>query len=93
MRAATFTGFHENPREEAAPAVNERARLDALLRESIYQAGIRQLQTEQKQAAAFRKELSEVQAANKKLESARAEAIAAKEKHEKAAHAAIIVSL
>lgn len=46
-----------------------------------------QLQTEQKQATVFRKELSEVQAANKKLEVAKAEAVAAREKQEKTAAA------
>lgn len=42
-----------------------------------------QLQNEQKQAQAFRKELSEVQAANKKLEIAKAEAFAARDKEVK----------
>jgi chromosome segregation ATPase len=67
----------------------EKEKLTASLKEarSDLESTRSQLQTEQKQATAFRRELSEVQAANKKLELAKAEAVAAREKHEKTAAA------
>ena len=72
-------------RAELADAIAERDKLTASVKDvrADLESTRGQLQTEQKQAAAFRKELSEVQAANKKLEAAKAEAIAAREKQEK----------
>jgi chemotaxis protein histidine kinase CheA len=72
-------------RSELADAIAEKDKLANSLKDARADLdGTRaQLQSEQKQAAAFRKELSEVQAANKKLELAKAEAVAAREKQEK----------
>jgi hypothetical protein len=72
-------------RSELAEATAERDKLFASLKDvrADLESTRAQLQTEQKQAAVFRKELSEVQAANKKLELARADAVAAREKQEK----------
>ena len=72
-------------RSELAEAIAERDKLSASLKDvrADLESTRAQLQTEQKQATVFRKELSEVQAANKKLEVARADAVAAREKQEK----------
>lgn len=72
-------------RSELADATAEKDKLADSLKDARADLdGTRaQLQSEQKQAAAFRKELSEVQAANKKLELAKAEAVAGREKQEK----------
>ena len=72
-------------RAELADAIAERDKLSASVKDvrADLESTRGQLQTEQKQAAAFRKELSEVQAANKKLEAAKTEAVAAREKQEK----------
>ncbi len=72
-------------RSELAEASAEREKLAGALKDARtdLDSTRMQLQSEQKQAAAFRKELSEVQAANKKLEAAKAEAIAARDKQEK----------
>ena len=74
-------------RAELEEATTQKDKLSASLKDlrADLESTRAQLQNEQKQAAAFRSELSEVQAANKKLELAKAEAIAAKEKQEKSA--------
>ncbi len=76
-------------RSELADAIAEKEKLAGSLKETRadLDSTRAQLQSEQKQAAAFRSELSEVQAANKKLEIAKAEAIAARDKQEKTAAA------
>ena len=72
-------------RSELAEASAEKEKLAASLKDARtdLDSTRAQLQSEQKQAAAFRKELSEVQAANKKLEAAKIEAISARDKQEK----------
>jgi hypothetical protein len=76
-------------KSELAVTTAEKDKLAASLKEirADLESTRAQLQNEQKQAVAFRTELSEVQAANKKLDIARAEAIAAREKQEKSATA------